>query len=285
MLQLWERRTSEQSLSWENGSNKDQNQKGTEEGRGDKLDGQEGTSGAQEARVEETGVTQELRVEETGGAQEVRGEETSGVQEVREERTSGGQEVIKDGASEVQKVRESTGGQVETGREVDMEADEEQRKAPQLKRKQRGDSGSSQAKKVATKESAGAAECESSQEEGAAADSEPSEYRDGSCRSSGDYSVEKIKEFLKRSKNVRGAKVEDYLSDKEKLSSSARAHMRSKDRGGLTKQEGFRLKKIVHKDGAKGRWTLRSGLVSSLNRLWLHRKRRRRGVGGASSQA
>ncbi|XP_075935168.1 dual specificity protein phosphatase CDC14AB isoform X3 [Anarhichas minor] len=336
-----------------NGSHEDQNQRGTEEGRGDKQDGQEGTSGVQEVRVEETSGAQEVRVEGTSGAQEVRVEETSKAQEVRVEGTSGAQEVRVEGTSKAQEVRvegtsgaqevrveetsgaqevrESTGGQVETGSEVDMEGDEEQLKAPQLKRKKEGDSGDSQAKKVATKGSRGAAESESSLEEDsessleedsessleedsessleedsessleedsessleedsessleedsessleedsessleedsessleedsessleedsessleedAAADSELSECRAGSCKSSEGYSVEEIKSYLLRSKNVRGAKVEDYFSDKEKLSNSVRSHMSSKDRGGLTEQEGFRLKK------------------------------------------
>ncbi|XP_075933575.1 uncharacterized protein LOC142933370 [Anarhichas minor] len=243
----------------ENGSHEDQNQSGTEEGRGDKQDGQEGTSGAQGVRVEETSVAQEVRVEETSVAQEVREEGTSVAQEVRVEETGGSQEVREEETSGLQEVRERTGGQVESGSEVDMEEDEEQLKAPQLKRKKGGNSGNSQAKKVATTRSIGAAECESSLEKDSAADSELSEYRAGSCKSSEGYSVEEIQDYLLRSKNVRGAKVEDYLSDKEKLLNSVRAHMRSKDRGGLTEQEGFRLKKIVqilkkelNNDGANG---------------------------------
>ena len=46
---------------------------------------------------------------------------------------------------------------------------------------------------------------------------------------------------------MKGLKIEDYFSDKEQLSNSARLHMSSKGRGGFTDQEIYRLKKIVQR--------------------------------------
>ena len=78
-------------------------------------------------------------------------------------------------------------------------------------------------------------------------DSESSDFRTGSQKSTKSYSVGKIKVFLQKTKNMKGLKIEDYFSDKEQLSNSAPLHMSSKGRGGFADQEIYRLKKIVQK--------------------------------------
>ena len=59
--------------------------------------------------------------------------------------------------------------------------------------------------------------------------------------------------FLQKNKNMKGLKIEDYFSDKEQFSNSARLHMSSKGRGGFTDQEIYRLKKIVQRIRTTGK--------------------------------
>ncbi|CAB1442585.1 unnamed protein product, partial [Pleuronectes platessa] len=109
-----------------------------------------------------------------------------------------------------------------------MERDEEVLKVPRLKRKTRSNSGSSKAKKGTVKKGGrGAAESESSMETDSF-DSESSDFKTGSQNNSRSYSAGKMKVFLQKTKNMKGLKVEDYISEKEQFSNSAQLHMSSK---------------------------------------------------------
>ena len=237
-------------------------------------DRQEGTSGVrQEVQVNEEGTGEipkegQLNEEGTGGipkevpVSEEGQEGTEVVQQadqVSEERQEGTgvvqqaeqvSEERQEGTEVVQQADQvSEEGQEETGQvsDIDMERDEEVLKVPRLKRKTRSDSGTSKAKKGTVKKGGrGAAESESGMETDSA-DSESSDIRAGSQKSSRSYSAGKMKVFLQKTKNMKGLKLEDYFSDKEQFSNSARLHMSSKGRGGFTDQEIYRLKKIVQK--------------------------------------
>ena len=219
-------------------------QEGTEEvpkGGTVNKEGQEGTAG-----VQQTGQVSEEGQEGTRGVQKA-GQVSQEGQEGTEI-TKQVDKVIKEGQEGTEGVQKTDQeGVREQESEVDMEGEEETLKVPHLKRKTRSSNGSSKAKKGAGKKGGrGAAGSESNMETDSA-DSESSDFRAGSQRNVRSYSVGKIKGFLQKTKNMKGLKIEDYFSDKEQLSNSARLHMSSKGRGGFSDQEIYRLKKIVQR--------------------------------------
>ncbi len=61
------------------------------------------------------------------------------------------------------------------------------------------------------------------------------------------YTSAKIKEFLQKTKGMKGVQVEAFFPDRDLFIESARISMKEKGTGSLTEQEGYRLKKMVQK--------------------------------------
>jgi len=151
-------------------------------------------------------------------------------------------------------------GPVDVSRDIDMTEDDSLFKTPTLKRKTSGKSRGKKAKKEQVQEeqteekmvqetmpnteysnsddSVSGSECES-----------VSSVDSVSLRRSGRsaYTLEKIKAFLQSTKGMKGVQVLEFFPDRELFIESAKMSMKEIGLGGLTEQEVYRLKKIVHK--------------------------------------
>ena len=162
-----------------------------------------------------------------------------------------GQEETGDGKEAVKQKGKCTGNtaveeEVLEGSDFEMGDEDKLLKVPRLKRKSQSNRRHTQAKKGTGSEEKeaeeqGGSESESCMEEDSA-DSDEGAAVSKKKRNRKSYSVGKIKVFLQKTKNM---KVEDYFSVKELLANSDQQQMRSKERGGFTEQEVYRLKKIV----------------------------------------
>ena len=61
------------------------------------------------------------------------------------------------------------------------------------------------------------------------------------------YEVQQVKNFLKKTKNMKNVRIEDYFADSKMFLRSVRTQMNSSGNGGYTRQEVYRLKKFVGK--------------------------------------
>ena len=120
--------------------------------------------------------------------------------------------------------------------DIDMSMTDDVLKVPQLKRKISSSQGSAKAKKV------------TDSEESVTKTSKPASECDSDSSDDGDieFSVENIREFLRKTKNKKNVKVGDHFSDSQLFAESARQQMSSGE-GGFTDQEMFRLRKFVSK--------------------------------------
>ncbi|XP_068448193.1 uncharacterized protein [Clinocottus analis] len=276
-----------QNKSAEQDGNKGKSNQKDTEGRGDKQDVQERqqrTGGLQEETgglQEETGGLQEMEEEAAEIVQQVDTEGTNVVNELEEAREGVVQQVEEEEAAGAQGSTHSqedsqvcTGGQVEadeiqkivkekekcgsvktveavgvTGSEVDMEEDEEAMKAPRLERKTRS-MGNPQAKEVTVSTSWGsraAAEEESS--------SQSEAVRPSGRKSTDEYSVRRIKDFLRRLKQY-GWKhtLAQHFSDKEKIIDVLRAHLTKKTKS-FTMGEVLKIKRMIGEMDGNKTWT------------------------------
>lgn len=138
--------------------------------------------------------------------------------------------------------------------EINMKDDEGVLKVSHMKRKIQSNSESSRAKRSVEKNKSSVkvveqkdTESDSSMEEDCDADSVFSDSKMTASQRKEEYSIGKIKLFLQKTKNMKGVKVEDFFSDRDSFSYSVRQNMGKKGKGVFTKQEEYRLKKIVQK--------------------------------------
>lgn len=142
----------------------------------------------------------------------------------------------------------------------DLMEEEQVGRLPVLKRKQTVVLGGSQAKRgVVTRRSDRQqeeqvselnveVEEEEGEEEECAADSQTVTISQPSVALQHDkhYELRQVKDFLQQTKNMKKVKVEEHFADKELFLHSVRAHM-SREKGGYTDQETYRLKKILQR--------------------------------------
>ena len=121
---------------------------------------------------------------------------------------------------------------------ADIEMTDEALKTSNLKRKNKSVKGSAKAKKTTESEEK---VIKTVRQVGSGSDNDSSD--DGDT----EFSVEKIRDFLHKTKNKRNVKVGDHFSDSQQFADSARYQMSSEGEGGFTTQELFRLKKMVSK--------------------------------------
>ena len=144
---------------------------------------------------------------------------------------------------------------VETGSDgMDMAEEENLLKAPKKRKTSTGSNGSQSNKNAnrkakrnePNKTAKEQQDTDSSDDSRTDSDGDVSEAkaaaRKGRTRQA--YSVKKIKQFLQKTKNLKGVDVGDHFSDREIFVEFARLHMR---KGSFTDQEVYRLKKIVQK--------------------------------------
>ncbi|XP_077940848.1 uncharacterized protein LOC144384627 [Gasterosteus aculeatus] len=178
-------------------------------------------------------------------------EETGGVRQLSQERregVSGVQQVVLGGEEGQEKLEKSQETRAEEMRSEssaeDMEGEEEERKAPLKRRKTRSSGGASRAKKGSenrrsTRGKAG--------EPGSSADWDSTDSASSGGTVTSRYGVGRVKLFLKVTKNMKGVDMEEYFSDLEKFSRTARNGVSKKGSGRYTQQEVFRMRKIILK--------------------------------------
>ncbi len=148
-------------------------------------------------------------------------------------------------------------GELEIIKDVDMMDDDSFFKTPTLKRKTNGKRRGKKARKEQVQEKqmkdvdqGVTSECSNSDDSFSESENESISSVDSvSLRRSerNVYTSAKIKEFLQKTKGMKGVQVEAFFPDRDLFIESARISMKEKGTGSLTEQEGYRLKKMVQK--------------------------------------
>ena len=140
------------------------------------------------------------------------------------------------------------GGAVVETTDVDMRAEEDGFKGVGKKRKGSKGPGGSQSKKVVGEKTENVTEQGEALSDLVSEGGEPGVWdSEGSDEELVNYGLPAMKEFLQKTKNVKGVKVGKYFPRKKSFVESAKLNMKKRGKGAFTDQEIYRVRKLLQK--------------------------------------